>query len=110
MLARILTPFIRRVEVRGDSMAPTYVEGEVVTAFRRWRKVRVGDVVVLSDPRATGRLLLKRCRARHGSRIDVRGDNAAASTDSREFGPVEIKNVTWLIYAPRAPIDPTMDS
>ena len=78
-------------------MLPTYVSGEVLTAVRKWRRVRVGDVVVVRDPRDGSHWLLKRCVARDGSRVDVRGDNEDASTDSRDFGLVSSKDVRYLV-------------
>jgi nickel-type superoxide dismutase maturation protease len=97
----ILSLFVRRISVEGSSMAPTYVSGERLTVVRRWSRVRVGDVVVLADPRDGGRWLLKRCVAREGSRVDLRGDNAQASTDSRDFGLVPARDVKWIVLSPR---------
>jgi signal peptidase I len=81
-------------------MEPTFRPGERLTALRRWRAVRVGDVVVLRDPRDPQRWILKRCVAKAGASLEVRGDNAAASTDSRAFGPVRSRDVIYLIVAP----------
>jgi len=78
-------------------MVPTFVPGERLTALRRWRRVRVGDVVVVRDPREPSRWLLKRCVARADSSLDLRGDNVAASTDSRDFGPVRAREVRWIV-------------
>jgi hypothetical protein len=50
--------------------------------------VRPGDVVALEDPHRSGFLMIKRVRAAGPDWVDVRGDNPAASTDSRHFGPV----------------------
>ena len=95
-MGRLLEFFVRRVDVEGDSMAPTYRAGERLTALRRWRRVRVGDVVVAADPR-DGRWLLKRCAEVDGRMVELRGDNPDASTDSRHFGPVRRRSVTYLI-------------
>jgi nickel-type superoxide dismutase maturation protease len=51
--------------------------------------IRVGDLVALVDPRDGARIVVKRVAAVEGGRVDVRGDNEAASTDSRHFGPVD---------------------
>ena len=96
-MVRLVETLVRRVVVEGLSMAPTYAPGERLTAIRRLRRVRVGDVVVLADPREPERLLLKRCVARSGRSLEVRGDNAQASTDSRDFGPVNERDVRWIL-------------
>ncbi|MBW4077310.1 MAG: S26 family signal peptidase [Acidobacteria bacterium] len=101
-MARLVEFFIRRLSVEGSSMVPTYLPGERLTALRRWRPVRVGDVVVVRDPREPSRWLLKRCVAREGSSLDLRGDNRAASTDSRDFGLVASREVVWLVLKQRS--------
>jgi len=97
-MSRLLARFVRRVVVEGPSMLPTLVPGEEVLALRRWRRVRVGDVVVVPDPRRSGRLLVKRCVARRGRQLDLRGDNPDFSTDSRSFGLVDAASVTHLVW------------
>lgn len=82
-------------------MLPTFLPGETVTAVRRWRPVRAGDVVVVRDPREPTRWLLKRCTEKSGRSLDLRGDNADASTDSRDFGVVSQREVKWLVLGPR---------
>ena len=78
-------------------MAPTYLSGQRLTAVRRWRPVRVGDVVVVQDPREPRRWLLKRCVTKAGRWLDLRGDNAGGSTDSRVFGTVHSRGVRWIV-------------
>jgi signal peptidase I len=85
---------VRRVEVAGTSMVPTFRPGDRLVVLARpfglpaWP--RVGDVVAVADPRLPERILVKRVAAvdRAAGTVDVRGDAAGASTDSREFGPV----------------------
>jgi phage repressor protein C with HTH and peptisase S24 domain len=101
VLARLFSLVVRRLEVVGPSMIPTYAPGERVSAVRKWRRVRVGDVVALVDPGDPQRFLLKRCVQRHGSKLDVRGDNAAISKDSREFGLVASSSVKWIVVNAR---------
>lgn len=81
-------------------MMPTFLPGEVLTALRRWRRVRPGDVVVVRDPRDAERWLLKRCTGRSGTMLDLRGDNAGASTDSRAFGLVPSRDVAYIVLSP----------
>jgi hypothetical protein len=78
-------------------MAPTFLPGERLTALRRWRRVRIGDVVVVRDPRNAHRWLLKRCVGRVGTKLDLRGDNAVASTDSRDFGLVSSRRAVYIV-------------
>jgi signal peptidase I len=94
---RIKEFFILPVVVEGTSMAPTYLPDETLTALRKWRPVRTGDVVVVRDPRNAERWMLKRCVKRVGRRLDIRGDNAADSTDSRVFGPVRARDVAYIV-------------
>ena len=77
---------VRFVAVDGDSMRPALIPGDRVLVLRTGR-YRPGHVVALADPR-TGRTIIKRVVATDGGEVVVRGDNAAASTDSRTFGPV----------------------
>jgi phage repressor protein C with HTH and peptisase S24 domain len=94
---RLLEFFLVRVTVEGPSMLPSYIPGERITAVRRWRPVREGDVVILRDPLDANQWLLKRCVARVGRRLDLRGDNAAVSTDSRAFGLVDVRAVSYFV-------------
>jgi nickel-type superoxide dismutase maturation protease len=91
---------LRRVEVSGESMLPDLRPGDRLLVSPLGR-VRTGDVVALRDPRQPGRILVKRVAAGPGGAVTVGGvvieakrgvvvlgDNLAASTDSRTFGPV----------------------
>ena len=81
-----------RLQVAGESMAPTLLPGDRVLVWRRVGRlkpqVRVGDVVAVVDPRDPRRVMVKRVAGVAGTEISVLGDNEAASTDSRHFGPV----------------------
>ena len=78
---------LRRVEVVGDSMLPTLQAGDRLLVLRPAR-ARPGDVVAVTDPRLASRAMVKRVGARVPEGVTVLGDNAAASTDSRDLGPV----------------------
>ena len=78
---------VRRVEVEGDSMRPTLLAGDRLLVVRR-RRAGPGDLVVLADPRARTRLLVKRVVAAGEVGLTVAGDNPEMSTDSRVFGAV----------------------
>jgi nickel-type superoxide dismutase maturation protease len=78
---------LRRAVVTGDSMLPAVQPGDRILLGPAWR-VRPGQIVGLADPRRPQRLLVKRVQSVDAAGIRVEGDNASASTDSRQFGPV----------------------
>lgn len=88
-------------------MEPRFSGGDklfVSKLMYRLRKPRVGEVVVLRNPRDE-RLLLKRITEIRGGLLFVSGDNTDASTDSREFGAVgreQVVGKTLFRYARRA--------
>ena len=64
---------------------------------------RVGEIVLLRDPREPRRLMLKRVAALADGACMVLGDRPEESTDSRTFGPVPLGNVlgrALFRYAP----------
>ena len=83
------------VAVRGRSMAPALLPGDRLIVRRRHSGPRVGDVVVVRDPRQPDRELIKRVAAVDGGRVTLLGDNPAGSTDAREFGLVAAGGVRW---------------
>lgn len=96
---------IRRVEITGASMRPTLEPGDRILVVRGCRRPRAGDIVAFPDPRFPRRTMVKRVEAVDGARCAVRGDNPAASTDGRHFGPIDIDSVIgrlWYRYAPEA--------
>ncbi|MEZ6186956.1 MAG: nickel-type superoxide dismutase maturation protease [Planctomycetota bacterium] len=88
---------LRLYRVTGESMLPSYVDGELVWVDRRaYRGARpvAGDVVLARHPYRVDVLLLKRVAlvAADGS-CELRGDNPQASTDSRSFGRVPLERI-----------------
>ena len=88
-------------------MHPALEEGEWAIAVRG-RSLRRGDVVVVEHPGRPGFELVKRVVALGGDRapdgkalpvgrIWVEGDASDASTDSRDFGPVDAASVTGIV-------------
>ena len=76
-------------------MVPTLLPGDRVLVWRGLGPlrppIRVGDLVAVVDPRDPDpreRMMVKRVAGVAGTEVLVRGDNEAASTDSRHFGPV----------------------
>jgi nickel-type superoxide dismutase maturation protease len=92
----------RRVRVTGDSMLPTFQTGDRLLIGPAGR-VRAGQVVAIADPRSARRLLVKRVHAADRRGLDVRGDNEAASTDSRQLGLIPRSKLAGRVvyrYAP----------
>ena len=68
-------------------MRPALEPGDRLLVVR-WPRLKPGHVVALRDPSHKDRTLVKRVRHLDGDFVEVRGDNDAASTDSRQFGAV----------------------
>jgi hypothetical protein len=96
-------------------MRPTLVPGDrLYVDPRPSRELGRGDLVVVRDPERPDRSLVKRVGAMAGDATDLGrtlpegtvflvGDNAMASRDSRQFGPVDrqqVLGVVWFRYAP----------
>ena len=78
--------------VEGDSMAPTLKDGDTVLVRPR-ADINVGDIVLADHPYRSSVTILKRVARIADGRVTLAGDNEAASTDSRTFGPVSIKSI-----------------
>ena len=80
-----------RYAVTGASMTPALAPGDYLVVDRRAYARRApapGEVVVARDPRDASREIVKRVAASSAGGVELRGDNVAASSDSRVFGPV----------------------
>jgi signal peptidase I len=88
------------VEVRGDSMEPALWPGDRLLTLPAWLVgVRPGAVVVVRDPADHTHAVIKRVHTLVGGRVDVRGDAAARSTDSRLWGPLPRRSVRRVAIA-----------
>lgn len=87
----------RRVGVTGASMIPILQPGDEVLFDPRAyhnQTPQVGDIVVAQRPDRPGVTMIKRISALlEDGRLILLGDNRAASTDSRTFGPVAHANL-----------------
>ncbi|MBW3663240.1 MAG: nickel-type superoxide dismutase maturation protease [Actinobacteria bacterium] len=77
-------------------MLPTLRPGDLVVTCPA-RRLRVGQLVVVRDPRETSRTAVKRVVEVTAAGVEVRGDNPLASTDSRTFGPVPLEHVEAIV-------------
>lgn len=84
---------ISRFTVYGNSMLPTLKPGQDVVSFN-WaylgRKPKIGDVVII---KVDGKEMIKRVQKKTQLKVFVQGDNKEESTDSRDFGLVDISQV-----------------
>jgi len=102
-----------RVEIHGNSMAPTLLPGDWALATAAGR-LRIGHVVVVEHPERPGHEMVKRLTAGPGDLAPdgrplgagewwVEGDDPGQSTDSRHFGPVPRTSIierVRLVYWP----------
>jgi len=84
-------------QVEGDSMAPALKAGQLVVG-RQTRDLKPGDVVIVSH---NGQEKIKRIEKQQGDLIYLLGDNASASTDSRDFGWLSAKHIIAKVVWPK---------
>lgn len=93
---------LARFQVEDDSMRPTLDPGDYVLVNRwayRLRSPSRGDLVVLRDPQAKGRFLVKRIAEPSGpNRWSVLSDNPDRGRDSRTFGPIEPQHIIGKVW------------
>lgn len=84
-------------QVQGDSMLPALHDGQLVVG-RQTHELRPGDVVIVSHD---GLEKIKRIERQQGNLLYLLGDNAGASTDSRDFGWVQAQAIVAKVVWPR---------
>lgn len=94
------------ITVCGDSMFPTYCDGEIVFGTRIFcrSKLKRGDVVLYHAPNDKKRIVIKRIEeVREGAGVMYcLGDNLDASHDSRFYGYVALSKVVCKPIKQRA--------
>ena len=95
--AKIMKSLLSRFTVSGNSMSPTLKEGQDVLSFN-WaylgKKPSVGDIVVIE---VNGKEMIKRVVEVTGKQVLIEGDNKRESTDSRDFGLVNMDQIVGKI-------------
>lgn len=84
-------------------MLPELAPGDRLIALRS-PVLEPGDIVAVTDPAQPGRILVKRVAGLRAETIEIAGDNAGVSRDSRHFGPVSRRQVLGrVIYRYQPP-------
>jgi nickel-type superoxide dismutase maturation protease len=87
----------KRVGISGPSMLPGLKPGdEILVDTRAYRQKlpQIGDIVMVLRPDRPSVTMIKRIQTVEADgRLFLAGDNPAASTDSRFFGPVSLQNI-----------------
>jgi nickel-type superoxide dismutase maturation protease len=88
-LPKLKKPRLLLRRVMGESMLPTIQPGKVIVGL--WPlPVKPGDIVIV---RHEGIDKVKRVKGVNYEKLYLLGDNPSASTDSRDFGWIEMKCV-----------------
>lgn len=87
-----LSPIVS-LRIKGNSMSPVLKDAEKVLVIKYWFGFpQKKDIVLLKHP-FTSQLLVKRLEKINRRAYWVEGDNKKESTDSRDFGWIEKKNI-----------------
>ena len=89
----IMIGYRQHLRVVGNSMETTLLEGYLITYKRinpQNPQLKIGDIVVANHPKIKSKLIIKRIYRIHQNKFDLRGDNILSSTDSREWGLIEL--------------------
>lgn len=96
------------IQVIGDSMFPTYQDGEILFGTKMYRKSKLkkGEVIIYRSPMENDRVVIKRIDSiledhRGGYHYYCLGDNPECSYDSRNYGYVPSKNVVCKVINQR---------
>ena len=92
-LFTLIIGYRQHLRVVGTSMERTLKEGDLITYKKLNPKntdLKIGDIVVASHPKTKNKLIIKRIHRIYQNKLDLRGDNALSSTDSRELGLIEL--------------------
>ena len=92
-LFTLIIGYRQHLRVVGNSMEDTISAGDIIIYKNinpKNSELEVGDIVVASHPKIKSKLIVKRIYQIHQDKFDLRGDNYLSSTDSREWGLIEL--------------------
>ena len=87
------------IQVDGRSMQPTLEPGErvLVKPLRQGECPLAGQVVLAWHPERNDLRIIKRLHSSEATAYWVLGDNPDASTDSRQFGPIDSSRLIGIV-------------
>lgn len=92
------------IQVVGDSMYPTYLDGEIIFGTRLFRKskLKVGDVIVYKSP-TDSKVVIKRIAYSKANNyyFYCLGDNLDHSYDSRYYGSISSERIVCKVINQR---------
>ena len=86
----------RIIEICGNSMYPTYKDGELLLTLPvSFKRIQEGDVLIFKTPYDPNRVVIKRVTYKSSKTKELcfLGDNSLDSYDSRNYGFVPYKFV-----------------
>ena len=92
-LFTLMIGYRQHLRVVGNSMEGVISEGDLIIYKKLNRKnldLKIGDIVVAFHPKIKSKLIIKRIYKIFQNKYDLRGDNFLSSTDSREWGLIEL--------------------
>lgn len=92
--------FIEPVKVIGDSMYPTYKDGDVLFISKKFYRLTLNQIYVYKSPKSNRDVLKRLVSMRtliNKKYLYFLGDNAEVSIDSRNYGYVEETNVVGKV-------------
>ena len=95
-LFKLLIGYRQHLRVVGNSMERTLSEGDLITYKKinpKNHDLKIGDIVVASHPKVKSKFIIKRIYRIYQNKFDLRGDNLSSSTDSREWGLIELNSI-----------------
>lgn len=90
-----------KFKIKGNSMTPAFKENDVVLVNRLsyfFSKPKIGDIVVLKRERYIIKRIAKIDLSADGQKFFVIGDNQKESTDSRNFGWIDKKEIIGKVF------------
>ncbi len=96
----IVIGYRQHLRVVGNSMEGTLSEGDLIIYKKINQKnidLAIGDIVVAFHPKIKNKLIIKRVYRIFQNTFDLRGDNFRSSTDSREWGLINLNIIVGKV-------------